>query len=69
MSKSLRIEAALLPQQQSSSNPEFDELLERIKQRAFEWYEARGCVDGNHEEDWANAEREIREQTRFGRVA
>ncbi len=42
MSKSLRIEAAPLPQQQSSSNPEFDELLERIKQRAFELYEARG---------------------------
>jgi|NGEPerStandDraft_6_1074524.scaffolds.fasta_scaffold249025_1 hypothetical protein len=47
MSKSLRIESASLPQQQSSSNPAFDELLERIKQRAFELYEAPGCVDGN----------------------
>ena len=69
MSKSLRIESASLPQQQSSSNPAFDELIERIKQRAFELYEARGCVDGNHEEDWANAEREIREQSQLGRVA
>ena len=69
MSKSLRIELASLPQQQSSSNPAFEELLERIKQRAYELYEARGSVDGNHEEDWANAEREIREQSQLGRVA
>ena len=57
MSKSLAIELASLSQRQSSYNPAFEELLERIKQRAFELYEARGCVDGNHEEDWANAER------------
>ena len=69
MSKSLRIELASQPQQQSSSNPAFEELLERIKLRAFELYEARGCVDGKHEEDWANAEREIRKQSQLGRVA
>lgn len=51
MSKPLRIELASQPQQQSSSNPAFEELLERIRQRAFELYVARGCVDGNHEQD------------------
>ena len=69
MSKSSRIELAPQPQQRSSSNPAFEELLERIKQRAYELYEARGRVDGNHEVDWADAEREIREQSQLGRVA
>ena len=69
MSKPLRIELASQPQQQSSSNPAFEELLERIRQRAFELYVARGCVDGNHEQDWADAEREIREQGRLHQAA
>lgn len=32
---------------------------EEIAQRAFELYEARGCVDGHDREDWARAEREL----------
>ena len=59
MSKSLTTESTPQSKRQSSSNPAFEELLERIKQRALELYEARACVDGKHKEDSANAEREI----------
>ena len=38
-------------------------LLRRlIAQRAYQLYEARGCVDGFHLQDWLQAEREILEQ-------
>ena len=62
MSKPLAIESVSQLQRQSSSNREVEDLRERIKLRAYELYEARGCVHGHHEEDWDNAEREIREQ-------
>jgi hypothetical protein len=36
------------------------ELLHQlIAERAYSIYEARGCVDGFHEQDWLQAEREI----------
>ncbi len=69
MSKSLTMQSTSQPQRQSSSSPATEALLERIKQRAFELYEARGRVDGKNEEDWANAEREIRENSQLGKVA
>lgn len=33
---------------------------ERIRQRAYELYEQRGRTDGQHEDDWQQAEQEIR---------
>jgi DUF2934 family protein len=33
---------------------------EQIRLRAFQIYEARGCVDGHDVQDWAQAERELR---------
>jgi len=35
---------------------------ERIRQRAYELWEQRGCLDGFQEEDWQRAEAELREQ-------
>jgi hypothetical protein len=34
-------------------------LKQRIALRAYLIYEARGCVDGFHEQDWLQAEGEI----------
>lgn len=34
--------------------------VEEIRQRAYELYESRGCVDGQAEQDWIQAEREVR---------
>jgi Protein of unknown function (DUF2934) len=36
-----------------------DSLRSRISLRAYELYEARGCVDGFDIQDWLQAEREI----------
>jgi hypothetical protein len=38
------------------------ELKEKIRQRAYELYEARGRDDGHELEDWLRAEEEILEQ-------
>ena len=35
------------------------ELQTRIRVRAYQLYETRGCVEGLDREDWFNAEREV----------
>jgi Protein of unknown function (DUF2934) len=42
---------------------------EKIRQRAYELYEKRGRVDGHHEEDWAEAEEQIRGEHGFDKAA
>ena len=37
-----------------------DSMREKIEKRAYEFYLARGGQPGNHEEDWARAEAEIK---------
>jgi len=37
---------------------ELDRLLDRVRQRAFELFEQRGCECGHELEDWLQAERE-----------
>jgi hypothetical protein len=39
-----------------------DDLHVLIAQRAFERYQARGCQDGFHLDDWVEAEREVLSQ-------
>ena len=39
--------------------PADSELEERIRQRAYQLYEERGCLDGNANEDWLIAEEEV----------
>ena len=55
--------------QQSSNDPSIESLQERIQLRAYELYEERGRAHGRHEEDWVEAEREIREQSQLHRAA
>lgn len=40
-----------------------DEQVERIRQRAFELYVARGQEDGHDFEDWLQAEAEVRAES------
>jgi len=37
------------------------DIVEQIRQRAYELYQQRGGTDGNDVEDWLAAEREFRE--------
>jgi hypothetical protein len=45
-----------------TSEPQEFELEYRIRQRAYELYEARGRKDGHEVEDWLRAEEEITEK-------
>ena len=47
-------------EQQSLPHRDNGALQERIRQRAYELYEERGRGHGRHEEDWAQAEEQIR---------
>jgi len=40
-----------------------EEQLEKIRQRAYELYEARGREDGHEVEDWLQAEAEVGTQS------
>jgi hypothetical protein len=35
---------------------------EQISKRAYQLWEARGCIHGYHEEDWLRAEKELLEK-------
>ena len=50
--------------------PELNEnLRQRIEERAYELYEARGSEPGHELEDWTKAEAEIVHQTKLHRAA
>ncbi|MGP0020919.1 MAG: DUF2934 domain-containing protein [Candidatus Sulfotelmatobacter sp.] len=36
----------------------------KIRERAYELYESRGCEPGQDQQDWLRAERELRKQER-----
>jgi hypothetical protein len=44
-------------------------LQDEIARRAYELYEARGCVDGFDVEDWLQAEQDIVGSTPAGKAA
>lgn len=50
-----------------NGSPLTDQLFERINQRAYELYQLRGEGHGHDEEDWLEAERQVRvdEAARF----
>ena len=43
----------------SRRKPPFEDLHALISRRAYELYVERGCHDGNAQEDWLDAEREV----------
>ena len=59
MQKSVSREISLRPP--NSLSQQASQCGEEIEQRAYEIYLARGCVDGYDQDDWLQAEREIRE--------
>ena len=69
MSRSLAIEPTSQTKQQPSVDGETDKMQERIRVRAYELYEARGRADGYHEDDWYQAEEELRKQHQVQRAA
>jgi len=69
MSKMLAIEPTTQTEQQKSMDRETHNLQEQIRMRAYELYESRGCIDGHHEEDWYQAENELRNPREVGRAA
>ena len=62
MSRSLTLEPATQQEKQRSTNQENENLRQQVELRAYELYEARGRIDGHHEDDWYQAENEIRTQ-------
>jgi hypothetical protein len=64
MSKAAELQSANNPNRQSSPDGLGDKLHERIQQRAYELYEARGAVSGRELEDWTIAESEILREER-----
>ena len=45
---------------QTLMNPVTEEVVRReIAERAYQFYEARGCQDGHDLQDWLRAEKEI----------
>ena len=55
--------------QQNSPSLNTGSMQEEIRKRAYELYEKRGRRNGHHEDDWLQAEREIRDQNRFRKAA
>ncbi len=70
MSTKLATHSTSLPNQpQRLMDRQPENAHERIKLRAYELYEERGRIHGHHEDDWADAEREIGEETQFQKAA
>jgi Protein of unknown function (DUF2934) len=69
MSRALAIEPTNQPKQQQAKNHKAGNILDQIKVRAYELYEARGYVDGYDEEDWLQAEHELLNQGTADRAA
>jgi hypothetical protein len=64
MSKAVELHSVTHPDRQSSPDGADEKLQERIQQRAYELYEARGAEPGYELEDWTMAESEILRQDR-----
>ncbi len=49
--------------------PTSEELEQRIRQRAYELWEQRGCPAGSDQDDWFQAEREYRAGRQVKKIA
>jgi hypothetical protein len=59
MSKAVETHSAINMNRQSSPDGLEEKLRERIQQRAYELYEARGAAPGHELDDWTVAESEV----------
>ena len=69
MSRALAIEPTSQTKQQRNMDGGAENIQEQIRVRAYELYQARGCVDGHHEDDWYQAENELLHQNKVDRAA
>jgi hypothetical protein len=69
MSKTFATDSTSQLKQQQAIDPENEELQVQIQARAYQLYEERGRVDGWHEEDWYQAENEVRNRSQLHKAA
>ena len=62
MSKAVELNSTSNANRQSSPDGRDEKLRERIQQRAYELYQARGATPGHALEDWTMAEADILRQ-------
>jgi hypothetical protein len=53
------MQTRLNPAQPDADRLSFEELENRIRNRAYQLYEDRGCADGRALDDWLNAEAQV----------
>ncbi len=70
MFKPTSIDSGKRPEEnRASASQQTGDMQQRIQQRAYELYEQRGREDGHHEEDWMQAEQELRSKDHVIRAA
>lgn len=69
MSNTTAIDTATTTHRQDATGLRSEELQERIRERAYELFEARGAVPGHDLEDWVMAESEILVKRKVPRAA
>ena len=53
------MQTRLNPAQPDANRLSFEELENRIRNRAYQLYEDRGCADGRALDDWLNAKAQV----------
>jgi hypothetical protein len=53
------MQTRLSPAQPDADRLSFEELEDRIRNRAYQLYEDRGCADGRALDDWLNAKAQV----------
>jgi len=53
------MQTRLNPAQPDADRLSFEELENRIRNRAYQLYEDRGCADGRALDDWLNAKAQV----------
>jgi Protein of unknown function (DUF2934) len=57
--KEVSMQTRLSPAHPDAGKLNFAELEDRIRERAYERYQARGCADGHDLADWLEAKAEV----------
>ncbi len=69
MSRALAIEPTTQSMQQRPVDGQDSKIQEKIKLRAYELFQSRGAVDGHHQDDWYQAEKEILQHDQVDQAA
>jgi len=69
MSRAIEMQSTTQQHQQTSQDLLDEKLRERIRQRAYQLYEARGAEPGRELDDWTKAEAELAGPMKVTRAA